>query len=192
MLSEPAIQEVLKMTRKRPPPALHILLLAAVVLLPGVLAAGSGQGHAHAAGSSAVASSAAPAQDGGHDHEGTGHGAVSARDWPRPPAGSRWASDAALREGMARLHGALDALEGMARAGRHDPELVRARSRAIDEAVAFVFAHCKLDPEPDAALHHLLAAVLGASARLGETPGDLAPVADLREALSHYPHLFED
>lgn len=180
------------MTRERPPPALHLLLRAAVVLLPGMLAAGSGQGHAHAAGSGVAALAATQAEGTGHDHDGPGHRAVPARDWPRPPAGSRWASDAALREGMARLHAALDALDGMARAGRHDPDQVRARGRAIDEAVAFVFAHCTLDPEPDAALHHLLAAVLGASARLAETPGDLAPVADLREALSHYPHLFED
>lgn len=142
-----------------------------------------------AAGAALAAAQEPPA---GHHHDHAPATTVDASAWPRPPAGSRWSADAPLREGMARLHASVDALEGMAAGGRHRADAVRAEAAAIDEAVAYLFANCRLDPEPDAALHHLLAAVLEASARLRADPGGPAAVADLREALSHYPHLFAD
>lgn len=191
MLVATAIEEDPEMTRKRLPPVLDVLLPALVLLLPGTVFAGNGQGHAHAAGAGAVVTAAAAAEDTGRDPGGHGHAAVPARDWPRPPAGTRWQPDASLREGMARLRASVAALEGLP-AGRPDRALVIAQAEAIDDTVAWLFAHCRLPPAPDAALHHLLAAVLDASARLRNSPVDPAPVADLREALAHYPHLFED
>lgn len=92
---------------------------------------------------------------------------------------------------MARLQESTAALERLAAAGA-DAAAIRDQADAIEETVAWLFAHCRLPPEPDAALHHLLAAVLDAAGRLRRTPDDPAPLAGLRDALAHYPQRFAE
>ena len=55
-----------------------------------------------------------------------------------------------------------------------------------------MFANCDLEPEPDVALHGILARLMAASEALREAPADPAPVAGMREALADYGRLFDD
>lgn len=66
------------------------------------------------------------------------------------------------------------------------------RATTVEEVVTFMFAHCKLVPEPDAALHGILAPLLGAAQALKQNPQNLMAVADMREAIAHYPYYFND
>lgn len=108
-----------------------------------------------------------------------------------PPAGQRWATDAPLRAGMARVQAAADALAPLEKEPM-DPERVRAQADGIQAAVNTMFAECKLEPAPDAALHPLLAQLLSASQALRDAPTNAEPLADLRAVLARYRLLFDD
>lgn len=103
----------------------------------------------------------------------------------------RWQPDAPLREGMRRMASAVEAL------GHHEhahlaPERVRELTGQVDSAAAYMFANCKLDPEPDAALHDVLARLMGGARALADNPHATAPVASMRAALADYARLFDD
>ncbi|WP_147652630.1 DnrO protein [Vulcaniibacterium gelatinicum] len=110
---------------------------------------------------------------------------------PAPPPGQRWATDAPLRAGMARVRAATEALAPLEQ-GRMDAAQVRAQADEIQAAVNTIFAECRLPPEPDAALHPLLIRLMQASRALREKPADPAPLADLHAVLEHYPQMFDD
>ena len=129
----------------------------------------------------------APAAAAEHDK----HATPIADSGPTPPAGQRWATDAPLRAGMARVRIATEALQPL----QHGPMTaaqVRAQADEIQAAVNAMFAQCKLAPQPDAALHPLLAKLLVASQALRDKPTDAAPLADLSDVLRRYPQLFDD
>lgn len=106
-------------------------------------------------------------------------------------AGHRWVADASLRTGMQRVRRASDALDHLQH-GHLDAGQVRALASEIDASVEFMFANCRLDPEPDAALHGLLARLLAASGALRDKPDDAAPVAEVRAVLAGYRQQFDD
>ena len=109
---------------------------------------------------------------------------------PTPPA-TPWASDAPLREGMRRMHQAVDAL-GHAEHGHLDAAQTSAAAQQIQDAANFMFANCKLAPEPDAALHGVLAALMSGAAAIKANPTDISRVASMRDAVALYPRMFED
>jgi hypothetical protein len=121
-----------------------------------------------------------------HDHAAhTGH-AVR----PQIPA-QRWATDAPLRAGMRDLREATAALHHYAMGHLDDVQRDHAVEQ-IDAAINNMIAHCKLEPEADAALHGLLATfIAGANAARAGTFGktELAPMQD---ALARYPRMFDD
>lgn len=108
-----------------------------------------------------------------------------------PAPGMRWQADEPLSRGMQRVRVATQALSHGAH-GHLDVAQVQAISRQLDAAVRDMFAQCRLEPEPDAALHPLLASVLQASARLAEGRFDSQALAELESVLARYPQLFED
>jgi|CXWL01.1.fsa_nt_gi hypothetical protein len=105
--------------------------------------------------------------------------------------GHRWHADAPLREGMARIRKAHQALTALER-GQLASDQVVTQADEILAAVNFMFANCRLAPEPDAALHPLLAQLLGASQALQKQPSDPAPVAEVETALARYAQLFDE
>ena len=131
---------------------------------------------------------AAKATAGAHDAHAA-H-AADAVALPIPPA-IPWQSDAPLREGMRRMHRAVDAL-GHGEHGDLDAAQVAAAAEEMQAAGDFMFANCKLEPDPDVALHSLLAVLIKGSQSLKDNPADLAPVAGMREALALYPRMFVD
>lgn len=102
-----------------------------------------------------------------------------------------WVADASLREGMLRVAKATAALEHLQH-GHLDATQVRALAGQIKAAVDFMFANCRLDPAPDAALHPLLARLLVASQALHDNPTDAAPVTEMRAILARYQQVFRD
>ena len=124
---------------------------------------------------------------GAHDHH-AGHAAM-----PEVAAGHvRWPIDTALGRGMARVQAGSDALAGLHATGTPDPARSRVIAEELRSAVNTMFAECRLPPEPDAALHRLLAQVLDAARQLAD--GDLggAAATQLRTVLTRYRELFDD
>ncbi len=118
-----------------------------------------------------------------HDHA---HAAVDA-DVPVPDGHEPWAPDAPLIEGMSRVRAAVTALEAAP-----DPAAAAGQVAEVDEAIGYIFANCRLDPEPDAALHGVLARLMAASQALQADPADASAVASMRGAVANYEALFDD
>ncbi|MEO5621950.1 MAG: DnrO protein [Dokdonella sp.] len=103
----------------------------------------------------------------------------------------RYKPDAALSEGMARVHTALDELRHYEMG--HMPEnMALERVATIEDATRFMFANCKLAAAPDAALHRMLGPLLGGAAALKKDPKDMAAVTAMRHAVADYPRYFND
>ncbi|HRQ64158.1 MAG TPA: hypothetical protein PKZ76_04715 [Xanthomonadaceae bacterium] len=107
------------------------------------------------------------------------------------PDGRPWATDAPLREGMQRIRDAV-----AASLSEHDHMGVDATAgvalaQQVDDAVAFLFANCRLEPEADANLHLLLAQMMGASAALRHGDNSGEGLVRLLAALDAYPRHFD-
>ena len=102
-----------------------------------------------------------------------------------------WASDAPLREGMRRMHRAVDAL-GHAEHDHLDVAQTTAAAQQVQAAAEFMISNCKLAPEPDAALHGLLATLMTGAATIKADPANTTPVAAMRDAMALYPRMFQD
>ena len=108
-----------------------------------------------------------------------------------PAAAQRWAPDAPLSEGMRRAHVAVDELRHYEMGHMSAPMAVD-RATSVEEAVTYMFAHCKLAAEPDAALHGILVPLLSAAQALKADPKKVGAVAEMRAAIAHYPQYFND
>lgn len=127
----------------------------------------------------------------GHDDEHDGHDAHRHHGEGEPvllPApATPWAADAALTEGMNRLHAAVaNALS--------QPELDAAAAahtaQQVEDGVAYLIANCRLEPEADAALHALIAGLLSGAAALREDPASETGLPRLQAMLEAYPRYF--
>lgn len=166
---------------KTPDPSLLAFALGMALSLPAL--AGT---HGHAGD---------PAHGARHDPAAHGvHAAEHAQDEPpvapQFPA-RRWVPDAPLSEGMLRVRAVTGALAHGGH-GHLDDAQVQGIAAELQSAVEAMFAQCKLEPEPDAALHPLLARVLGAAAVLRERGFDEDALATLGQVLADYPRLFDD
>lgn len=153
--------------------------------------AGPHEGHAAAAASDAHAHHHTHA-----DHHGHVQTKVHAHVPPAAPHdadAAKWAPDAPLMTGMRRLHAAL---EGGQHHGAHaagDPAHALQLASRIDAAVAYMFEHCALPPEPDVALHGVLARMMAGAQALRDDPADMeTPLTAMRDAIADYPRLFDD
>src|SRR3546814_17976906 len=55
-----------------------------------------------------------------------------------------------------------------------------------------MFANCQLPPEPDVALHAVLARLMANTSALKADPSDGSPVADMHAAVHNYARLFDE
>src|SRR5690606_32304282 len=178
----------------------QIPLALALALAIGALAAGCDRG-AQPAGNDATAAVEAEAAadehatdvhaDDAHADEEHAHAVANAggTDFPVPANHVRWTPDAALIEGMSRVRTALAGLEAES---HPDDATITALATEIDDAIAYMFANCKLPTEPDIALHAILARLMADSDALKTNPSDGSPVADMHDALHNYAQLFDD
>ena len=103
----------------------------------------------------------------------------------------RHAADAPLREGMARIHTALDELRHYEMGQMPEPLAIE-QVAAIKSAIDILFATCKLEPEADAALHSILVPLLAAVQTFKGNPHDVGAIAAMRQAVADYSRLFDD
>jgi hypothetical protein len=122
-----------------------------------------------------------------HDH--TAHAAYDGAQVPVPSV--RWKADAPLQEGMGRIHQALEELRHY-EMGHMSEAMAQDRAGLILDAGAYIFAHCKLAPQQDEALHGMLVPLLAAAQKLKEHPQDMGEVAAMRQAVANYPRYFDD
>ena len=108
-----------------------------------------------------------------------------------PPAGQRWATDAPLRAGMARIRSAVEALQhGLM--GHLTEAQQKDAAAQVDAAVADMIANCKLEPEADASLHGLLAPLVAGAGAVREGRFGQPELAAMQDALAQYPQRFDD
>lgn len=177
----------------------QIPLALALALAIGALASGCAQEPQPAADTAATADAAhaeaaaeADAHAAADDHDASHADAVahaSGVDFPVPENHVKWTPDAPLLEGMSRVRAALAGLEPES---HPDDAAVTALAADIDSAVEYMFANCKLDTEPDIALHAILARLMAGSQALHANPADTSPVADMHGAVENYERLFDD
>ncbi len=94
----------------------------------------------------------------GHDHAHHGSGALVAQlalDHGKP-----WATDAALRAGMAAVRDAFEADHARIHDGAQTDEQYEALADRIETQVNRMVAKCRLPPEADAQLHYVLGDLL--------------------------------
>lgn len=108
-----------------------------------------------------------------------------------PPPATRWPADAALRDGMGRIHVALEELRHY-EMGHMDATMALDRVGLIEQAAADIFAKCKLPEARDAVLHRMLVPLLAAAHQLKANPADMAQVQAMRDAVADYPRYFAD
>lgn len=118
------------------------------------------------------------------------HDAASAPATAPIPA-TLYQPDAPLRAGMRTVHQAVAELLH-AEKGHMSTAMTRDRASTIESAVMEMFANCKLEPTPDAALHGILVPLLSAAQALKANPADAAPVARMRDIIAAYPRYFDD
>ena len=178
MLLNPTVSPRVLHTGWKPAMAVLVLLAAGTACSPRPAA----QAPAHAG----QAPSAAHA-DAGHD----AHAAPPTHADALPPHGQRWATDAPLRDGMARIRQAVGALEHGVH-GHLDAAQQQAVAKQVDAAVADMIANCKLAPEADASLHGLLASFIAGASAAREGRFGQPELASMQDALAQYPLRFDD
>lgn len=173
----------------------QIPLALALALTLGTLVSGCAREQQPAADAGAIrdATAVAAADTPAADTHDAGHADAMARaggnDYPVPANHVRWTPDAPLVEGMSRVRTALAGLEAPS---HPDDAIVAARAADIDAAVAYMFANCKLDTDPDIALHAVLARLMAGATALKANPSDGSAVADMHAAMHNYGQLFDD
>jgi hypothetical protein len=122
-----------------------------------------------------------------------GHAAHAAPPAPSQSAlpAHRYATDAALRSGMADIRSAVGMLDHASH-GHLDAAQVRSLASNIERSIGGIVANCTLDPQADAALHGIIGRLGAGVSALKERPGDAAPIAQMRDALEDYARMFDD
>ncbi|MCK9487940.1 MAG: hypothetical protein M0Q42_00795 [Xanthomonadales bacterium] len=125
----------------------------------------------------------------GDDHHAHGHAGHELLP-PVPENHEPWAIDEPLGKGMTRVRQALADVPSDADAAI-EPAAATALADEVDSAINFMFANCQLPPEPDAALHGVLAQLMVSSRELRDDAAG-NPLADMRGAVDRYALLFDD
>jgi hypothetical protein len=109
--------------------------------------------------------------------------------------GRKWATDAPLRAGMARIRGFVEPKLGAAHAGQLTPVQYRELAMRVETEVGGIVASCTLEPKADAMLHLVIADIgagtdtmAGKNAKVGPALG-LVKVA---QAVNQYGSHFDD
>lgn len=130
--------------------------------------------------------------DGKHDpahyDSHAAHAGDAAPAQPQLDDGKPWATDAPLREGMARIRDAVALADAQAPL---TGDSAAALADAVEEQVAFLIANCELEPAADATLHVLIARMLSAASMLRADPASAEGLPRLREVLHDYPRYFD-
>lgn len=129
-----------------------------------------------------VASAHADHADTGHDH----HGGGEPPTFPDTP----WASDQPLRDGMDGIAKAYMQARAAQARGAFDADQAAALVATVQERTAYMFAHCELPDDADAALHVLLAHLAEGAQRSTSDASADAGLDHMGRTLALYPRYF--
>jgi hypothetical protein len=132
------------------------------------------------------AASTAAADEHAHQHD-----ASASLELERPPGGGNWATDAPLRQGMARIHGAMADVLPAFEKGELAPSTAIALAAEVRDQVQYLIANCKLEPAADAQLHIVIGQMLAAADALSKEPMSKDGMPRLHEAVQLYGDYFE-
>ena len=124
-----------------------------------------------------------------HDHE---HAAGSAK--LQLNKGKKWATDQSLRLGMSRINAVFASKSSFDSGDRTTERAYVWLAQKIQVEVTFIMQNCKLDKEPDAMLHIVLADLIdGADVMQGNKPNQKPydGVVKARQALKNYAAYFD-
>lgn len=117
------------------------------------------------------------------------HAPAAAATHARPA--QRYATDATLRAQMREIRVNVLALEH-APHGHLTPQGAAQIADRITGHVNTIIANCRLPPESDAALHHIIGPLLADAGTLKADPGRTDAIAGMRRALDQYARQFDD
>ena len=121
-----------------------------------------------------------------HDHSQHSQAPVNTQVTPA----ERWATDDALREGMTRLHQAVQrSLPADPRQALDDAAAAELQ-REIEAGTSYLIANCRLPEAADAALHGLLIDLLQGAEALSEADQRAQGQQRIASALERYPQVF--
>ena len=103
----------------------------------------------------------------------------------------RHATDATLRQQMREIHGVVQAL-GHHPPGPLSPDVAARLSDQITGHVNTIIVNCKLPPNADEALHHIIGPLLQDASALKADPQRRDAIAGMRRALDQYARQFDD
>jgi hypothetical protein len=98
--------------------------------------------------------------------------------------GRKWQTDAALRQGMAEIRAALDAVH----VGRLGYDGL---AKAVEGQIEFMVANCKLPPEADQQLHLVLGEVMEGADKIARPDARDSGARQLLAALNAYGQHFD-
>lgn len=137
----------------------------------------------------AATSLGATAGDPHHHEHGTAAG-VSERH-----QGVRWATDAALRNGMTQIRTAMESAQHRIHEDKLSPKQYDELAATVSHAVAAIVGNCKLEPQADAQLHFVITDMMdGTEAMLGKVQkvkrqlGALKVLDALDKYAAHFDH----
>lgn len=101
--------------------------------------------------------------------------------------GQLWPTDEPLRTAMTRIREAVERID------RHQLQAADANrlATAVEQDIAYMVANCRLEPEPDAALHALIGRMMNAAAMLRKDPMSDAGMPQLMVVLHEYQATFD-
>lgn len=124
----------------------------------------------------------------GHHHgHHEDHGATA----EKPSPGTKWQTDAPLRQGMERIKDEFLVYAPAYHQGKLKPADAQKMSSQIREQVDFLIKNCKLEPKADASLHGLIAELLQAADALSKQPMSDAGMPRIKKVLTQYPDYFD-
>lgn len=161
------------------------------LLAIGLLAGACGQRDAPAPGSAAPVADARSESHDQHAHATSHDAHATHMAAPVPPAGERWATDEPLRAAMIRIRDATDRVAPSFDARQVQGADADALAATVEQDIAYMVANCRLEPEPDAALHALIGRMMAAAAALRKDPLSDAGVPELLAVLHEYSTTFD-
>ncbi|QDX80124.1 hypothetical protein B9N43_01940 [Denitratisoma sp. DHT3] len=125
----------------------------------------------------------------GHDH----HAAAPARPTLKAD-GTKWTTDAPLRNGMEQIRTRMGAALADIHGGRLTAAQYRKLSGDVRGEVNTIIASCKLDPQADAQLHTVIGEMLAGAEKMtekskaGRQRGAVAVVKGLEDYAAYFEH----
>lgn len=161
--------------------AMKSLVLIALAA-PLLLAVGCGRDEAAPGTDSTAAASSEAHAAHIHANDATG---------PVLPEGDRWATDEPLRASMLKIRASVEEAMPAYQSGALDPNQAQSLSATVEQNVAYMIQNCKLEPQPDAALHVLIGRMLTASEAMKKDPASQAGWPELMAVLHDYTATFD-